>query len=312
MDTRSTLVILNPRAGGGRADRLWPALRRTLDATVGTYTVQHTQAPRDATRFARAALHRGAKRIIAIGGDGTLNEVANGFFENGMPLRPDAVLAPISCGTGSDFRRSLGAPASPEAAVRALLQQRVRSVDVGALRYTAASGRTITHYFLNIASFGMGGAVDRIVQTVPGKAQLGGRTAYFYAILHTLVRYRNQPVMLHVDGQLVFTGPIRNVAIANGRFFGGGLAMAPDARLDDGLLDVVVLGDLPRRTLLRNLHRFYAGTHLDLEGVQAVRGRHVTAIPQADTPVLLDVDGEPMGQLPASFRIHPRTLRIQY
>lgn len=312
MDTISTVVILNPRAGGGRADRLWPTLRRTLDATLGSYAVHRTQQPNDATTLTRSALRRGAGRIVAIGGDGTLNEAANGFFDDGTPIQPEAVLAPISCGTGSDFRRSLDAPAAPAEAIRALLQDRVRTVDVGLLRYTTTPGRQAERVFLNIASFGMGGAVDRAVHALPGTARLGGQAAYLYAILHTLVRYRNQPVTLRVDDAPVFSGPIRVVAVANGRSFGGGLPIAPDARLDDGRFSIVVLGDLPRRTLLRHIKRFYTGTHLRLDGVVSFRGRRVTADPETDAPVLLDVDGEPMGRLPASFEIRPRALRIQY
>jgi len=312
MDTESTVVILNPRAGGGRTDRLWPTLRRALDATVGSYIVHRTQQPQDATSLTRAALRRGAGRIVAIGGDGTLNEAANGFFDDGAPIHPEAVLAPISCGTGSDFRRSLNAPADPAHAIRALLQDRVRTVDVGQLWYTTASGERAARVFLNIASFGMGGAVDRVVHALPGKAQLGGQAAYLYAILHTLAHYRNQPVTLHVDDEPVFSGPIRVVAVANGRSFGGGLPIAPDAQLDDGLFDIVVLGDLSRRILIRHIKHFYAGTHLTLDDATAFRGRCVTAVPETDAPVLLDVDGEPMGQLPASFALRPRALRIQY
>jgi diacylglycerol kinase family enzyme len=110
----------------------------------------------------------------------------------------------------------------------------------------------------------------------------------------------------------VFAGPIRAVAVANGRSFGGGLPIAPDAHLDDGRFDIVVLGDLPRRTLIRHIQRFYAGTHLGLDDVLAFRGRHITARPETRDPVLLDVDGEPMGQLPASFILHARALRVQY
>lgn len=312
MATQSTVVILNPQAGGGRAGRRWPAMRRVLDATVGSYAVHRTQQPQDATRLTRSALQRGAGRIIAIGGDGTLNEAANGFFDDGVSLHPQALLAPISCGTGSDFRRSVGGPVSPTAALHALLQHRVRSVDVGLLQYTTAGGRRATRVFVNIASFGMGGAVDRVVQTMPGKAYLGGRAAYFYAILHTLALYRNRPVTLHVDGDRVFSGPVRNVAVANGRCFGGGLPIAPDASLDDGTLNVVVLGDLSRRALLRHARRFYTGTHYDLDGVDTFRGQHITAAPLSDAPVLIDMDGEPMGRLPASFSIRPSALRIQY
>lgn len=308
----STVVILNPQAGGGRAARRWPALRAALDAAVGPYTLHRTQGPNEATRHARAALRRGVDRVVAVGGDGTLNEVVNGFFADDAPVHPAAVLVPISCGTGGDFRRSLGAPAAPEAAAQALLQPRTRRVDVGRLQYTTAAGREAVRYFLNVASFGMSGAVDRAVHALPPRARASGRLAYLAAILHTLIRYRNQPVALAVDDAPVYTGPVRNVAVANGRFFGGGLPIAPEAWIDDGLLEVVVLGDLPRRAVLRHAGRFYAGTHLALDGVHAFRGRRVTAQPRTPTPVLLDVDGEAMGRLPATFTICPRALRIQY
>lgn len=308
----STVVIINPQAGGGRTRRLWPTLRDTLDTTLGTYATRWTRRPGEATEHARAALHDGYNRIVAVGGDGTLNEVANGFFEDGAHIQSEAVLVPISCGTGSDFRRSLDAALPPEAAVRALLRDRFRTIDVGHLQYTDEDGRSASRYFVNIASFGMGGAVDRVVQSLPAKAQLGGRLAYLYAILHTLVRYTNPPVDLSVDGTPRGTFRIRNVAVANGRYFGGGLPMAPRARLDDGQFDVVVLGDLSRRALLRHARRFYAGTHTTLKQVSTFRGRRITATPHTDAPVRLDVDGEPLGRLPATFEIIPHALRIQY
>ncbi len=308
----ATVVIVNPQAGGGRARRLWPGLREALDVTVGTYATRWTTRPGEATEYARTALRNGYDRVLAVGGDGTLNEVANGFFDGDAPIRPSAVLAPIGGGTGSDFRRSLGAAMPPDAAVRALLQDRFRTIDLGRLRYTAEDGREATRYFVNIASFGMGGAVDRVVQSLPAKRWLGGRLAYLYAILHTLAHYTSPPVELSVDGVPRGTFRIRNVAIANGRFFGGGLKIAPCARLDDGRFDVVVLGDLTRRALLRHAPRFYRGTHTALHHVATMRGQRIVAAPAADAPVRLDVDGEPLGRLPATFEIVPRALRIQF
>jgi diacylglycerol kinase family enzyme len=110
----------------------------------------------------------------------------------------------------------------------------------------------------------------------------------------------------------VYAGPISNVAVANGRFFGGGLEIAPEAQVDDGQLDVIVLGDFSRRALIRHARRFYDGTHLRLDDVSAFRGRCITATPHSDAPVRLDVDGEALGRLPATFTVRPRALRIQY
>lgn len=308
----STVVIVNPHAGGGRARQLWPELRTALDATVGTYATRWTTRPGEATEHARTALRDGYDRVLAVGGDGTLNEVANGFFDGDTPIRPSAVLAPISCGTGSDFRRSLDASMPPEAAVHTLLQDRFCTIDLGRLRYTTEDGDDATRHFVNIASFGMGGAVDHLVQSLPMKARRSGRLAYLYAILHTLVRQPNVPVDLSIDGVPRGTFRIRNVAVANGRFFGGGLPIAPRARLDDGRFDVIVLGDLTRRALLRHAHRFYRGTHTALKHVFTVRGTRITATPTTDATVRLDVDGEPLGRLPATFEIVPQALRVQY
>lgn len=307
-DDLHTRVIVNATAGGGRAGARWPHIQQKLERQIGAFSFAFTEGPGHATELTRVALRGPYKRIIAVGGDGTLNEVVNGFFEDETPIRPDAVLTPISCGTGGDFRRSL----DPSAAFPTLTPSRIRPVDVGRLTYTGDHGTRTTRHFINIASFGMGGAVDRAVQRVPMRSRIGGRAAYFLAIARTLIRYRNQPVVLQIDGDAKGPFTIRNVAVANGRHFGGGLPIAPDARPDDGQLDIVVLGDMSRTDLIRNARHFYAGSHLTLERTATFRGRTVEAIPLGDAPVLLDVDGEPLGRLPATFSIRPRALRIQY
>jgi len=306
-----TIVILNPIAGGGAAARRWPQLRQTLVDVVGDFSLAQTEHPGHATALARAALSGPYRRIICIGGDGTLNEVVNGFFEGGTPVCEDAVLAPISCGTGGDFRRSL-----PDASVGAraghLACKRTMRVDVGRLRYRAHDGSRTTRHFINIASFGMGGVVDQAVHTLKLKSWLSGKAAYLYAILKTLARYRNRPVELHADGTFRGCYTIRNVAVANGQFFGGGLAIAPDADLRDGQFDVVILGALSRTDFVRYAPCFYRGTHAALDGVEIFRAQSVTARPLGAAHVLLDVDGEPLGRLPATFDLLPNALTIQY
>lgn len=314
---QTTKVIVNPRAGGGRAGRRWPSLRQQLETLVGAFSFAITDHPGHATALTRRALRGPYTRIVAVGGDGTLNEVVNGFFEAGHPLRPEALLVPITCGTGGDFRRSLGVPDAEVGTPSALARDRSRVIDVGTLTYTDDDGTSTTRHFINIASFGMGGAVDQTVQRVPfrpvlGGTALGGPLSYLYAIVLALIRYRNQPVELQIDGASKGIFTIRNVAVANGRYFGGGLQIAPHAALDDGVFDVVVLGDLSRTDLLRHARRFYEGTHEQLDAVTTFRGRSITAIPHTSSPVLLDVDGEPLGHLPATFEIVPRALRIQY
>ena len=307
---RGVKVIVNPAAGDGCARRAWPALRPHLEACVGPYALAWTSGPEQAEVLTRAALRRGVGRIIAVGGDGTLSGVVNGFFENGRAVNAEASLAFLTCGTGGDFRRTVGAPRDLRAAARRLACPRTRRIDVGRLTYVSHAGREETRYFLNIASFGMGGLVDEIVRAMPGRKLLGGTASFFYAIVRAMVRYRNQPVALRVDGTPHGPFVVRAVAVANGRFFGGGIEVAPRAALDDGLLDVVVVGNFSRTELLMRAPHFYRGTHEALEKVMAVRGRRVTATALGDGPVLLDVDGEPLGRLPATFEVVPQALRL--
>lgn len=303
-----TRVIVNPSAGGGRVRADWPALQQQMERQIGAFSFAFTEGSNHATDLTRRALSGPYQRIVSIGGDGTLNEVVNGFFDDGAPVRPGAVLVPVACGTAGDFRRTLGR----SAALPDFTARRLQRIDVGRLTYTDADERQTTRHFINIASFGMGGMVDAIVRDLPLKPLLGGRLAYLVAILQTLARYRNPAVELRIDGVPRGRMTIRNVAVANGQFFGGGLRIAPDASLQDNRLDIVIIKDLSVPDLIQHMRQFYSGTHAEIDGVSIVRGRRVEAHPVDATPVLLDVDGEPLGRLPATFEVIPRALTIQY
>lgn len=303
-----TLVIANPAAGGGRVRRRWPELKSQIEAALGPTPVQWTTERGSATALTRSALQNGVDRIVAVGGDGTLNEVVNGFFDAGDAIRPDAVLAPLPCGTGSDFCRTLGVSTD---ALAALDRSPVRRVDLGRARFTDPHGALVSRWFVNVASFGLGGSVVRTVDRMPAKAVLGGFLGYLGAILFGLATFGTPRVRLRVDDAPWASLAVRDVSIANGQFFGGGLRIAPAARLDDGCLDVVAVGDVPIRTLVRRAARFYHGTHLDLDGVRATHGRRIDAEPEGDGAVPLQLDGEAVGRLPATFTVVPRALRVQ-
>ncbi|GAB4202698.1 MAG: diacylglycerol kinase family lipid kinase [Sandaracinaceae bacterium] len=309
-------LLVNPRAGAGRAARYLPEVERTLRSLGAEPEVVRTEAPEDATRLTRRALRAGTAGIAVIGGDGTLSEVTNGFFEGGTPIRSDAWLAPISAGTGGDFRKSIGAAnvgtggATVEEVVGRMWRATVRPIDVGHLRYVAHDGRQAERVFLNIASFGMGGLVDRLVNDSP--KWMGGGPAFFIGILRALARYTPQRVRVRVDGQPSREAVITNLAVANGRFFGGGLHVAPDAKLDDGRFDVVTLHALGLRATLGLTPYIYRGEHVGRPGVEVDRGAVVEAEPvDPDDHVLLDVDGEAPGRLPARFEIRARALLLR-
>ncbi|MBK9072667.1 MAG: diacylglycerol kinase family lipid kinase [Myxococcales bacterium] len=303
-------VIVNPHSQGGGLGKKWFALSAQLRRHVA-FDAHLTQRPGHATELARQALAAGAQTIVAVGGDGTINEVANGFFKDGAPQHPAASLAILPLGTGGDFRRSLGLGTEFDAACRVLAAGKTRALDVGLLRYALAGGGTASRIFVNVASFGVSGLVVSMVNN-SGK-KLGGRLTFMLASLRASMQYENQRVRLRFDeDETTAVDVTLNVcAIANGRYFGGGMMIAPAAELDDGRFDVVTLGDLSFGETLGLTTKIYAGTHLQHKKAASRRARVVEAEPVSPGQVLaLDIDGEGDGQLPARFAVVAQALKV--
>lgn len=309
MDTPFLLVV-NPRAGAGAASARLPALRRALTDAGARFDVALTDGPRDATRLVREALRSGIGGVAVVGGDGTLNEAVNGFFDqDGTPIAEDAWLGPLPCGTGGDFRRTLGVSRRTNAMVTRMLWARPRPVDVGWLRYVDPTGQPAHRAFLNIASFGMSGQVVGLVNETP--KWMGGTSAFLLGTLRAMTRYRNQRVRIRIDDEAPREERILTVAVANGRFFGGGMHIAPRAEIDDGAFDVVTLTQTPLE-LLALSGDIYRGAHLERTGVSCVRAQRLFAEPiDPDERVLIDLDGENPGMLPATFELRPGALRLR-
>jgi len=270
-------------------------------------TLGATERPGDATRLAREAGRAGLDCTIVMGGDGTLNEVCQAYLdERGNPLSGPP-LGLIPAGTGGDFRKTLGLGTDLEASVEHLVTHEPRPIDLGVLEATAPNGQPVTRAFVNITSFGLGGLTDRVVNA--GPKWLGGKSAFFLGTLRALAAYRNAAVRVKVDGAVWLESPIVNVALSNGRFFGGGMQIAPDADPSDGRFDVVALGDLTRLQIVGLTQHIYAGTHLGRPDISVTRGTLVEAealVPDAE--VLVDMDGETPGRLPLRARIAPGAL----
>jgi len=303
---KKTLVVVNEHAGGGAMADVFRRLEHPLIAAIGPFDVAFTDGPGHAISIVRKALSEGYRRIVSGGGDGTLNECVNGCFaEDGAPLGDDVELALLSGGTGGDFRKTVGVRSSQDT-LAALARGRTIPVDVGRVTYAAPGGQG-TRYFINIASFGMSGLVDR---NVPAFKQFGGRIAYFGATLKSMWGWKNPRVALTLDGEALAPQHIITVAVANGRYFGGGMHICPDARLDSGLFEVCVLGDFGRVELVMLSGAIYEGRHVYHPKVQVRRARVVEAMAQGSEDVFLDIDGEPLGALPARFEVLPAALRL--
>jgi diacylglycerol kinase (ATP) len=296
---------MNPRSGGGATGRRWRGTCERLRAALGAIEVERTRGPRDAERLAREAARAGVARIVVAGGDGTLAEVASGLL--GADLASYVEVGLLPCGTGVDFARSLGVPRDLEGAIACLAGGRARPVD--ALRVTrhVLCGEMRTAYGLNEASFGLSGLVAERLER--RRAKLGGRLAFPIGAVAAAMRYRRVSVTIRVDGVLVHDGPLTLCASANGRCFGGGMRIAPEARIDDGILDVVIVAHLSTRRLLAKLPSVYRGTHLADAAVGWHRGRVVEAEAAAGS-VPLELDGEFAGALPARIEVVPAALKL--
>jgi len=300
-----TVVIVNPKSQGGKLGARW----REVSETIGRafpFDEALTTGPGDATVLAREALRGGAERIVAIGGDGTINEVVNGFFENGVAIAPDASFGVIPFGTGGDFRKTFKLPTEIVDAAAVIAANERTKIDVGRLEYTTMAGAPATRMFVNIASFGVSGVVDRLVNESGKKL---GRLSFMLATARATWSYKNQRVQLVLDGKDRVEATINTVAVANGRYFGGGMMVAPNAEPDDGQFDVVAIGDLGFSELVTSGRRLFKGTHLAMDKVTVRRARVIEAEGIDPGSVIeLDVDGENPGKLPARFELVPAAL----
>jgi YegS/Rv2252/BmrU family lipid kinase len=303
-------LIVNPTAGSGSAGRVAPTVQRALERRGIQVTPCPTARPGDASRLAGECRKLGVDATVVVGGDGTLNEVVQAYVdERGEPLAGPP-LGVIPSGTGGDFRKTLDLDRDLERSVERFVTSDPRPFDLGVLEATGHDGAPVRRAFLNITSFGLGGLVDRVVNA--GPKWLGGKPAFFLGTLRAMLVYQNAPVRVRVDGTVWLESPIANVALANGRFFGGGMQIAPNADPSDGLLDVVAIGDVTRLASMAMAQDIYAGTHLGRRDVTHTRAAVVEAealVPGAE--VLIDMDGEVPGRLPLVARLAQGALRIR-
>ncbi len=300
-----TLVVVNPRSQGGAAKRRFARIEGRLREALGELEVEWTRGPRDAERIAREGVRAGVERVVIAGGDGTTSEVATGLLQ--AELGDYAELAILPLGTGGDVARTLGISRRPAEAIATIRDGKARRIDAGRVTYTRPDGAPAAACFLNTASLGIVGLITTLVNEAP--KGLGGRISFLVGTVRAVVRYDQPPVRLRLDGRLIHEGPLTFASAANGRWFGGGMLVAPNAEPDDGLFDVVVVPAYSRLELLRRLPGIYRGTHLEVPGVQVHRGRVLEAEPLGDA-VWCDVDGEPLGRLPARFEILPGAVSV--
>ena len=310
-DTR-VAVIVNPAAGNGRMRRAWPGIEARLRQRFGRFALYRTTGREDAAIFAQKAAAGGAGLIIAVGGNGTFNEIANGLLKAGKTGSGAPELGFVPVGVGMDLARSLGLPLDMAGAIAAL-ERPAKPVDAGRLTCVDEKGGRAERHFVNIASLGVSGPIVRAVNQAKGKGFLSGQLLFFVRTVRELIRYRFSTVRVTVEGHAPWEMPLAVAAIANGRFFGSGMAVAPDAQVDDGHFDVVMLQGTSKFFLIDQFSKIYNGAHRDMPQVTILRGSnvHVEAASDSFGPTLVEADGDICGFLPARLDMLPGVLKIR-
>jgi len=300
------VVIVNPRSGGGISEKRWAQVVGPLTDGLGAFDTRFTEAPGHARTIAHEESRAGRQLVVALGGDGTISEIADGLVRAGGK----AEMGIIPRGTGGDFRRTLGIENELFAAAVRVRKSLPRSVDVGLVRYVAHDGSESTRHFVNVASFGFSSVVAQ--RANDSSKRLGGKVSFLSAVVRSLLTYDNTEVAISIDGSEARRMTVLLAAVGNGRFFGGGMQICPEAQLDDGSFDVVAVGDLGRLGVLAKIHRIYSGDHLSMKEVRSIRCRQLRVMPaESSTKIPVEVDGETPGHLPASFEIRPGALRLR-
>jgi YegS/Rv2252/BmrU family lipid kinase len=297
-----TVFLVNPASANGSTGRRWPELARRAAAAGLEGDTLFSERPGHLAELARDAALGGAELLVVVGGDGSVHEAANGLV--GLGRQPDVAIVPR--GTGWDFSRTFGIPRKIDEAVRVALEGEARTIDLGRATYRAWDGSDAAAVFANVASAGMSGAIAKRANETT-KA-LGGKASYLWAIFAVFSGWQASDVEIVVDGERR-TGRMFDVVVANGRFFGGGLEICPDAEPDDGLLDVLTIGDVTKRDLVQTVPKMYRGTHLPHPKAELLRGASVTVT--SDTALPVELDGEQPGTTPVTFEVVRAALRLR-
>ncbi|MFH1437567.1 MAG: diacylglycerol kinase family protein [Pseudomonadota bacterium] len=312
MTNPKTAFIINPDSGGRKKDKLRKALIKKIAGMFPESPLEFSASADDASGLTRRMLENGFECIAVVGGDGSIRSVVEGFFkdERGTPVREGASLAVIPLGTGGDFRKTLGLDRDPLPALSLLKGPAVKPCDVGLVEYTDFEGKARKNYFINIASFGLGGLVDRYVQK-SGK-KLGGTLTFFFSTVKAFRNYKNATALITLDDKEKITKKSLLVTVANGRFFGSGMEIAPMADTNDGIFEIIVLGNLRFKDFALNSRRLYAGKKLSHPEIiyKSARKVKIEALNENE-PMYLDLDGEPLGVIPATVKIFPSAINIK-
>lgn len=299
-----TLFIVNPAAGHGRAGGRWEKARELAKGVFPGFELVRTERPGHGKELAKAAIEGGVELVVAVGGDGTLGEVIDGYLSVPEAARRQACVSTYPAGSGCDFAAHAGVPSEPEAWAKALAAGTRRRVDAARAVFRGADGGPLSRHFLNVAAVGVPGEVAVTVAR-RGKI-LGGTLTYLVEGALAVLGARAKSIRLTVDGVAEPAAAYHLVAAANTSTFGGGMMLAPGALADDGLLDLVTIADMPRARLLALMPKAYSGGHVGAPGVLIRRAQRVEI--HCDEPLPLNLDGDAVGTAPVVLEALPKAI----
>lgn len=307
-ENNQALFIVNPVSGGGRTKKNWQKVEMLLRQKGYHFDVRFTERPLHATMIASEALQSGYTHIIAVGGDGTINEALNGFYAEEVKDRYQTAFSVLPMGTASDFSRVLQTSAKFAYIEKLLTECREIACDVARAFYTDWAHKPASRFFINVADIGIGS--DTVARVNRNSKALGGFLSFLLAFLTSVFLFKNPELTVEVDGKLFYAGKSSLVAVNNGKYFGGGMMIAPSAEITDGLLDIAVLGDMRKTEFLKELPGVYKGKHLNHPKIHLTRGKTIKIA--SNQKIYLEVDGESPGTGNIEFEILPGDIRLKY
>ena len=303
---KKILAIINPVSAGSKTEKIWPKYKEIfLNADINLDEV-FTTHPEHAVQIAQEAAKNSYNYVMAVGGDGTVNEIINGLIIADGLNNIGTKLIIFAQGTGSDLIRSLDISSDINDVIEIIERKKVKYLDVVKAEYLSHSGEEKSRYFINVGDCGLGAEV--VYRVNKSKKIIGGSFSYLLAVFTTLIKFKNKSAELIVDGKKAFTGNLSNVIIANGKYFGGGIKVAPQAELDNGKLNIILLKDFKKLAIAYNLFKAYDGKHLDHPLVESLTAKTIKI--SSEEKIALEIDGETIGTSPVSFSVFKQKIPI--
>lgn len=302
---KKVFAVVNPVSANGSTGKEWPNFEKVIRQSGVDIDYKYTEYPMHAKSLAQEALKAGFEIILSVGGDGTMNEVLNGFFYEGELINENASLAIFSRGTGCDTIRTLGIGKDVDSIIEVLKNEKTQSLDVGLAEFVEYGGSKTQRYFLNVSDVGIGGETTYRVNN--NSKALKGFLSFLVGAFATMISYKNKDFEITID-DITINERLNSIIVANGKFFGGGMKIAPMADMNDGYFDIIVIGNISKFDFIINFPKIYKGEHMSHPKLRHYKGRKIRV--NARQKALIEVDGEQPGVIEAKFDILPNKIKV--